>query len=122
MGTGSESSRCLSPLFYPIILSVQTMASTFHHEALYRGAAALGKLAEVRVTLCGAGGLGSHLADNLARQGFQHLRVIDRDRVEEHNVSTQLYGTSDIGAWKVEVLRQRLSAPLASKSTWNERS
>ena len=62
----------------------------------------------MRVTLCGAGALGSHLADNLARQGFQHLRVIDRDRVEEHNVSTQLYGTSDIGAWKVEVLRQRL--------------
>lgn len=55
-----------------------------------------------------AGALGSQLADNLARQGFQHLRVIDRDRVEEHNVSTQLYGEADVGAWKVEVLRQRL--------------
>jgi molybdopterin/thiamine biosynthesis adenylyltransferase len=36
------------------------------------------------------------------------LRVIDRDRVEEHNVSTQLYGVSDVGAFKIEVLRQRL--------------
>ncbi len=34
--------------------------------------------------------------------------MIDRDRVEEHNVGTQLYGESDVGAWKVEVLRQRL--------------
>jgi len=36
------------------------------------------------------------------------LRVIDRDRVEEHNVSTQLYGEAEIGAWKVESLRNRL--------------
>jgi len=84
------------------------MASKFHHEALYRGADSLAKLASWQLTLCGAGALGSQLADNLARQGFQHLRVIDRDRVEEHNVSTQLYGESDVGAWKVEVLRQRL--------------
>jgi molybdopterin/thiamine biosynthesis adenylyltransferase len=84
------------------------MADKFHHEALYRGADSLAKLANVSVTLCGAGALGSHLADNLARQGFRHLRVIDRDRVEEHNVSTQLYGESEVGAWKVEVLRQRL--------------
>jgi molybdopterin-synthase adenylyltransferase len=84
------------------------MASKFHHEAIYRGAAALAKLGEARVTLCGAGALGSQLADNLARQGVGQLRVIDRDRIEEHNVSTQLYGESEIGTWKVEVLRQRL--------------
>jgi molybdopterin/thiamine biosynthesis adenylyltransferase len=84
------------------------MADKFHHEAIYRGADALVKLAGQHVTICGAGALGSHLADNLARQGLRRLRVIDRDRVEEHNVSTQLYGESDVGAWKVEVLRQRL--------------
>ncbi len=84
------------------------MADKFHHEAIYRGNDQLAKLADQRLTLCGAGALGSNLADNLARQGFRHLRVIDRDRVEEHNVGTQLYGESDVGAWKVEVLRQRL--------------
>lgn len=36
------------------------------------------------------------------------MRVIDRDRVEEHNVSTQLYGVSDVGTSKVDVLRSRL--------------
>jgi molybdopterin/thiamine biosynthesis adenylyltransferase len=84
------------------------MAGKFHHEQLYRGADALHKLSAIRLTLCGAGALGSHLADNLVRQGFAALRVIDRDRVEEHNVSTQLYGSGDVGAWKVEVLRNRL--------------
>jgi molybdopterin/thiamine biosynthesis adenylyltransferase len=84
------------------------MAGKFHHEELYRGADRLARLAATRVTLCGAGALGSHLADNLVRQGFGPLRVIDRDRVEEHNVSTQLYGESEVGAWKVEVLRNRL--------------
>ncbi len=84
------------------------MAGKFHHEAIYRGDESLAMLAQARVMLCGAGALGSHLADNLARLGYQHLRVVDRDRVEEHNVSTQLYGEADVGAWKVEVLRQRL--------------
>jgi molybdopterin/thiamine biosynthesis adenylyltransferase len=84
------------------------MADKFHHEALYRGADSLARLAGFPITLCGGGALGSHLADNLARQGFQKMRVIDRDRVEEHNVSTQLYGEGDVGSWKVEVLRQRL--------------
>jgi molybdopterin/thiamine biosynthesis adenylyltransferase len=84
------------------------MAGKFLHEEIYRGAEALAKLAEPQVTICGAGALGSHLADNLARQGFRKLRVIDRDRVEEHNISTQLYGAADVGAWKVEVVRNRL--------------
>lgn len=84
------------------------MSRKFLHEAVYRGADAIDKLAAPLVTICGAGALGSHLADNLARQGFKRLRVIDRDRIEEHNVSTQLYGASEVGAWKVEALRNRL--------------
>jgi molybdopterin/thiamine biosynthesis adenylyltransferase len=84
------------------------MAGKFHHEQLYRGPDHLARLADVRLTLCGVGALGSHLADNLVRQGVASLRVIDRDRVEEHNVGTQLYGEADLGAWKVEVLRNRL--------------
>lgn len=84
------------------------MAGKYHHEELYRGPEATRKLADVRLTLCGAGALGSNLAETLVRQGFRHLRVIDRDRVEEHNVSTQIYGEGDVGAWKVDVLRNHL--------------
>ena len=84
------------------------MPGTFHHEQIYRGADALAKLAQARLTLCGAGALGSNLADNLARQGVAHLRAIDHDRVEEHNVSTQLYGLGDVGVWKVQALRNHV--------------
>jgi molybdopterin/thiamine biosynthesis adenylyltransferase len=84
------------------------MAGKFHHEELYRSKESLARLGGVRVVLCGAGALGSNLAENLIRQGFAQLRVIDRDRVEEHNINTQVYGEEDIGAWKVDVLRNRL--------------
>jgi molybdopterin/thiamine biosynthesis adenylyltransferase len=80
----------------------------FLHEALYRGPEQIARLAERPLTICGAGAIGSHLVDNLARQGFRRLRVVDRDRVEEHNVSTQLYDAGDVGAWKVDVLRNRV--------------
>jgi molybdopterin/thiamine biosynthesis adenylyltransferase len=92
-----------------ILQGVATMATNkLLHEELYRGSDQLAKLREVRVALCGAGALGSNLADNLARQGFTRLRVIDRDRVEAHNVGTQLYGESEVGLWKVDALRNRL--------------
>ena len=84
------------------------MTRKFLHEEQYRGEGQLAKLAEPQLVLCGAGALGSLLADNLARQGFKKLRVIDRDRVEEHNISTQLYGAADVGAWKVDILRNVL--------------
>jgi molybdopterin/thiamine biosynthesis adenylyltransferase len=84
------------------------MPDIFHHERIYRGTAAVSRLESIPITLCGAGALGSLLADNLARQGFRLARVIDRDRVEEHNVGTQLYGESEVGAWKVEALRNRI--------------
>ena len=83
------------------------MPGKFHHEQLYRGDV-LERLATTPIVLCGAGALGSHLADNLARHGARRLTVIDHDRVEEHNVSTQLYGESEVGLWKVEALRNRL--------------
>src|SRR3954466_525950 len=84
------------------------MAGKTFHEGLYRGPDNVAKLGGVRVVLCGAGAVGSNLADNLVRQGFSTLRVIDHDRVEEHNVGTQLYGESEVGVWKVEALRNRL--------------
>ena len=84
------------------------MAGKFHHEAMYRTEEAIAKIAALRLALCGVGAVGSNLADNLVRQGFSKLRAIDHDKVEEHNVGTQLYGESEVGLWKVEALRTRL--------------
>ncbi len=84
------------------------MPGLFHHEELLRGQPALKRLGEVSLTLCGAGAIGSQLADNLVRQGVKRLRVIDHDRILEHNVGTQLYGVSDVGGKKADVLKNRL--------------
>jgi molybdopterin/thiamine biosynthesis adenylyltransferase len=84
------------------------MPDLYHHQRSYRGADLVSRLGAVPVTLCGAGALGSLLADNLARQGIRRWKVIDRDRVEEHNAGSQLYGQAEVGAWKVEALRNRL--------------
>src|SRR5512135_3353235 len=81
------------------------MSDLYRHEAAYRGREALERLGQVHVALCGAGALGSLLADNLLRQGVRRLTAIDRDRVEAHNAGTQLYGQADVGAYKVDVLR-----------------
>jgi molybdopterin/thiamine biosynthesis adenylyltransferase len=84
------------------------MSDIYLHEASYRGRAAVEKLGQVAVTVCGAGALGSLLADNLARQGIRQMTLIDFDRVEQHNAGTQLYGAADAGAKKVDVLRSHL--------------
>ncbi len=81
------------------------MANKLHHEQLQRGPAAMKKLESFKIVICGAGAIGSNLAVNLARMGVTGLTVIDKDRVEEHNIGTQIYGVDDIGARKSECLR-----------------
>jgi hypothetical protein len=84
------------------------MPGKFHHESLYRGEALLARLASLRIVICGAGALGSNLAETLARQGAARLRIIDHDRVEEHNLGTQSYSQADIGQPKADALRKHL--------------
>lgn len=82
--------------------------NTFTHEQAYRGEDLLKKIASQHITLCGVGAVGSNLADNLIRQGFIHLTVIDKDRVEDHNRNTQVYGSRDVGQKKVAAIRNHL--------------
>ena len=84
------------------------MRDITHHETLYRGTEALDRIGRARLVICGAGAVGSNLADTLARQGFRQLTVIDDDRIEAHNVGTQTYAESDVGAFKVEILQAEL--------------
>jgi molybdopterin-synthase adenylyltransferase len=77
----------------------------FHHEQIFRGSDAMPKLATCSLHICGAGALGSNLAVNLVRSGFGKLTIIDRDRVEEQNIGTQVYSIDDVGGQKAEILR-----------------
>ncbi|MBD0369995.1 MAG: ThiF family adenylyltransferase [Pyrinomonadaceae bacterium] len=82
--------------------------SIFYHEQLHRSGEVLRRVREQLVTVCGAGALGANIAESLARSGFARLRVIDRDRVEERNLSTQPFYRSDIGAQKARILSNSL--------------
>lgn len=62
-----------------------------------------------RVVVIGCGGLGGHIIESLARVGIGHIRAIDPDRFEEHNLNRQiLSSTSTIGLPKVQVAAQRV--------------
>lgn len=79
--------------------------SPFFHEERH---SSLGAFADTPVTICGAGALGANLAETLARMGYARLRVIDRDRVETRNLSTQPYSRTEVGALKARALANGL--------------
>jgi molybdopterin-synthase adenylyltransferase len=89
--------------------------SFFFHEQLYRTDRVMALLKDYAITLCGAGALGANLAENLARSGFGQIRVIDCDRIEERNLSTQPYYRSDVGAFKAKVLANHLYRAIGTK-------
>ena len=81
------------------------MVHRLHHERIYRGSDVMEKLANASICVCGVGALGSNLVVNLARIGFGKFTLIDRDRVEEQNIGTQVYSLDDVGGQKAEILR-----------------
>lgn len=89
--------------------------SIFFHEQLYRTNAVMAKLKDYPITICGAGALGANITENLARSGFDKLTVIDCDRIEERNLSTQPYYRSDVGAFKAKILANNLYRAIGTK-------
>lgn len=84
------------------------MSERFLHENVYRGASLMKSIRQTAITLCGTGAVGSNLAMNLARQGFYSLMLMDHDRIESHNLGTQIWSETEIGLLKAECLRNRL--------------
>ncbi|QJR36663.1 HesA/MoeB/ThiF family protein [Gemmatimonas groenlandica] len=75
------------------------------------GPAAQEKLANARVLIVGAGGLGSPVASYLAAAGVGTMSLVDTDVVDLTNLHRQLlYATPDVGRRKVDVARERLLA------------
>ncbi|MHB2015874.1 MAG: ThiF family adenylyltransferase, partial [Candidatus Xenobia bacterium] len=80
-----------------------------------RGDEVMARLRNTRITVCGAGALGANLVETLARCGGAKLAVIDRDRVEERNLSTQPWYRTDVGAAKAKILANSLYRALNVK-------
>tara|TARA_B110001452_G_scaffold228009_1_gene203193 strand:- start:4839 stop:5597 length:759 start_codon:yes stop_codon:yes gene_type:complete len=82
------------------------------------------KILSSQVLIVGAGGLGCSVAEFLARAGIKKIGIIDNDRVSLSNIHRQsLYATSDVGKFKVRILKKKLKDinPNTSVETFNLR-
>lgn len=66
------------------------------------------KLKNARVGIAGLGGLGSHIAMNLARTGVGFLKLVDFDVVEPSNLNRQCYNMDQIGMLKTQALKDNI--------------
>ena len=61
----------------------------------------LSGLSDLEVTVIGVGAVGRQVSVQLAAMGVRRLQLIDFDRVETTNITTQAYPAHDVGMWKV---------------------
>ena len=61
-----------------------------------------------RIHIVGCGSVGSTIAENLARCGITKFTLWDFDTVEPHNIVNQMFNQNDVGALKVEALKNML--------------
>ena len=67
------------------------------------------KILSSKVLIIGVGGLGSPVAEFLARAGVGSIGVVDDDKVSLSNLHRQsLYNMSDIGKFKVKVVKDKI--------------
>ena len=58
-----------------------------------------------KITIIGAGAIGSLVSWSLAKMGFLNQTVIDFDMIEVENMNCQLYGRDHVGRSKVDALQ-----------------
>jgi tRNA A37 threonylcarbamoyladenosine dehydratase len=74
------------------------------------GAAALARFRSANVCVIGVGGVGSWVAEALARSAIGNITMIDLDNVAESNVNRQIHALTDtIGKAKVTALAERIA-------------
>lgn len=67
------------------------------------------RLRDASVLILGNGGVGSYVAEAIARAGVGHVTVMDGDSVQESNLNRQLVAlTSTVGRNKAEVMAERI--------------
>ena len=67
------------------------------------------KLANSHVVVIGCGALGTTIANNLARSGVGHIKLIDRDIIELNNLQRQnLFNEHDVGLPKASIAAEKL--------------
>jgi sulfur carrier protein ThiS adenylyltransferase len=68
------------------------------------------RLAVLTATVIGVGAIGRQVALQLAAMGTKRMQLVDFDRVEAINITSQGYWQGDIGELKVEATRKAIQA------------
>ena len=69
----------------------------------------LNSLKKKHVMICGVGGVGSFVAEGLARSGIGNITLVDFDKIDASNLNRQLMtNKNNIGEIKVEELKKHL--------------
>ena len=85
------------------------MDAIFSRARMVMGDEAMERLARASVAVFGIGGVGSYVAEALARGGVGRLLLFDSDRVAQSNINRQLIALeSTVGRLKVEVMAERI--------------
>jgi len=66
------------------------------------------RLVDLTATVIGVGAIGRQVALQLAAIGVRSIQLIDFDAVDETNITTQGYRTSDVGKPKVDATRSAI--------------
>ena len=85
------------------------MVNQFSRTELLIGKNAIKILENSKVAIFGIGGVGSYIAESLARAGIGHLILVDFETIDITNINRQIHALhSNIGQYKVEVMKQRI--------------
>ena len=85
------------------------MLNEFTRMEMLVGEEAIRCLSSAKIAVFGLGGVGSYVAEALARCGVGSLTLVDHDTVSVTNINRQLYALhSTIGRAKVQVAKERI--------------
>ena len=85
------------------------MRQEFIRQEMLFGEAAMERLERAHIIVFGIGGVGSYVAEGLARAGIGELTLVDSDTVGISNINRQLCALhSTVGQYKSDVMAQRI--------------
>ncbi|HEL1253333.1 TPA: ThiF family adenylyltransferase, partial [Streptococcus equi subsp. zooepidemicus] len=101
--------------------SIESLETYYASEGI-GGIKLLKMLGNLKISILGCGGGGSHIALQLAQLGVGRIHLVDYDIVEENNINRQsMFTFNDVGNYKVDCvaknIQQRNSKCLVTKST-----
>ncbi|MDJ0643970.1 MAG: ThiF family adenylyltransferase [Erythrobacter sp.] len=80
-------------------------------QVAFVGTAGQARLSQITVMIAGVGGVGSVIAEAMARMGVGRLLLVDHDLVEVTNLNRLVgAGPTDVGTPKVDVLKRHLTS------------